>query len=156
MLSEGEFPEYGGSALLTAVGSIEERDQGELRAALRSWVVDWTHRIEVPAVRQVADQVAAPVRRLVEAVVDVLLERRPAEQVRRWVSREVFVLLSTVAHRRAAARFAARSMVRSIRLHVPAPDAVESTVLVQDGPRGKGRGAAFRAHGASGRGALPG
>jgi Family of unknown function (DUF6459) len=66
--------------------------------------------------------------------VDVLLERRPAEQVRRCVSREVFSLLSTAAPRRAA-RFAARAMVRSIRLHAPAADAVESTVLVQDGPR---------------------
>jgi hypothetical protein len=74
-------------------------------------------------------------RRLVEAVVDVLLERRPAEQVKRWVSREVFGLLSTVTQRRAVTRFAARSMVRSIRLHTPGPDAVESTVLVQDGPR---------------------
>ncbi len=26
-------------------------------------------------------------------------------------------------------------MVRSIRMHAPGPDAVESTVLVQDGPR---------------------
>jgi hypothetical protein len=77
----------------------------------------------------------AVVRRLVEAVVDVLLERRPAEQVRRWVSREVFGLLSSVAQRRASIRFAARSTVRSIRLHAPALDAVESTVLVQDGPR---------------------
>jgi uncharacterized protein DUF6459 len=77
----------------------------------------------------------AVVRRLVEAVVDVLLERRSAEQVRRWVSREVFGLLSTVAQRRASIRFASRSTVRSIRLHTPALDAVESTVLVQDGPR---------------------
>jgi hypothetical protein len=75
------------------------------------------------------------VRRLAEAVVDVLLERRPAEQVRRWVSRDVFGLLTTGAPRREPARFAARSMVRSIRLHQPAPDAVESTVLVQDGAR---------------------
>lgn len=80
-------------------------------------------------------QPPAVVRRLVEAVVDVLLERRSAEQVRRWVSREVFGLLSTVAQRRASIRFAARSTVRSIRLHTPALDAVESTVLVQDGPR---------------------
>jgi hypothetical protein len=84
-----------------------------------------------------AEQTPPPavVRRLVEAVVDVLLERRSAEQVRRWVSREVFGLLSTVAQRRASIRFAARSTVRSIRLHTPALDAVESTVLVQDGPR---------------------
>jgi hypothetical protein len=84
-----------------------------------------------------AEQAPPPavVRRLVEAVVDVLLERRSAEQVRRWVSREVFGLLSTVAQRRASIRFASRSTVRSIRMHIPALDAVESTVLVQDGPR---------------------
>jgi hypothetical protein len=77
----------------------------------------------------------AGVRRLAEAVVDVLLERRPAEHVRRLVSREVFGLLSSVARRRATARFARRCVVRSIRLHSPASDAVESTVLVQDGTR---------------------
>ncbi len=86
---------------------------------------------------QAGEQTPTPavVRRLVEAVVDVLLERRSAEQVRRWVSREVFGLLSTVAQRRASIRFASRSTVRSIRMHIPALDAVESTVLVQDGPR---------------------
>jgi hypothetical protein len=86
---------------------------------------------------QAGEQAPPPavVRRLVEAVVDVLLERRSAEQVRRWVSREVFGLLSTVAQRRASIRFASRSTVRSIRMHIPALDAVESTVLVQDGPR---------------------
>jgi hypothetical protein len=85
--------------------------------------------------RRPGDGGAAGVRRLAEAVVDVLLERRPAEHVRRLVSREVFGLLSSVARRRATARFARRCVVRSIRLHSPASDAVESTVLVQDGPR---------------------
>ena len=91
----------------------------------------------VGAFEQVGEQVPPPavVRRLVEAVVDVLLERRSAEQVRRWVSREVFGLLSTVAQRRSSIRFASRSTVRSIRMHTPALDAIESTVLVQDGPR---------------------
>jgi Family of unknown function (DUF6459) len=106
----------------------------------RSWVVGWTHRIAPsgtagdPATAIGAVECGPLVRRLVEAVVDVLLERRPAEQVRRCVSREVFSMLSTSAPRRAA-RFAARAMVRSIRLHAPADDAVESTVLVQDGAR---------------------
>jgi hypothetical protein len=133
---------YGRSPLLTAVGTLEralpEPDLPELSGAagaLRSWVVGWTHRLDPLGSRRAAEPNPAGVRRLVEAVVDVLLERRPAEQVRRWVSREVFGLLSTVTQRRAATRFAARSMVRSIRLHAPSADAVESTVLVQDGPR---------------------
>lgn len=113
----------------------EDPELGGAAGALRSWVVGWTHRLDPLGARRAPDQAPAGVRRLVEAVVDVLLERRPAEQVKRWVSREVFGLLSTVAQRRAVTRFAARSMVRSIRLHAPGPDAVESTVLVQDGPR---------------------
>lgn len=113
----------------------EDPELGGAAGALRSWVVGWTHRLDPLGARRAADQPPAGVRRLVEAVVDVLLERRPAEQVKRWVSREVFGLLSTVAQRRAVTRFAARSMVRSIRMHAPGPDAVESTVLVQDGPR---------------------
>lgn len=146
------FASVSRSALLTAAGTIERvepsvdtsADLDRAAGALRSWVVGWTHRFEplgggggssgVDGRRPVEPSPAA-VRRLVEAVVDVLLERRPAEQVKRWVSREVFGLLSTVAQRRAVTRFAARSMVRSIRLHTPGPDAVESTVLVQDGPR---------------------
>lgn len=135
------------SPLLTVVGTLEraapreapqqpeELELGGAAGALRSWVVGWTHRLDPLGARRPAEQPPAGVRRLVEAVVDVLLERRPAEQVKRWVSREVFGLLSTVAQRRAATRFAARSMVRSIRLNAPGPDAVESTVLVQDGPR---------------------
>lgn len=146
------------SALLTAAGTIDRVEPGADTAdaadtdadldraagALRSWVVGWTHRFDPPGYgnsgggntyRRLAEPSPAAVRRLVEAVVDVLLERRPAEQVKRWVSREVFALLSTVTQRRAATRFATRSMVRSIRLHIPGPDAVESTVLVQDGPR---------------------
>jgi hypothetical protein len=136
----------GRSPLLSAAGTIEhagltgyddpvDPELGGAAGALRSWVVGWTHRFDPLGARRAAEPGPAGVRRLVEAVVDVLLERRSAEQVKRWVSREVFGLLSTVAQRRAATRFAARSMVRSIRLHAPGPDAVESTVLVQDGPR---------------------
>lgn len=133
----------GRSALLTAADTIDraepradtDADLDSAAAALRSWVVGWTHRFDPLGSRRAAEPNPAAVRRLVEAVIDVLLERRPAEQVKRWVSREVFALLSTVTQRRAATRFAARSMVRSIQLHAPGPDAVESTVLVQDGPR---------------------
>jgi hypothetical protein len=125
----------------------------EQAGVLRSWVAGWSHRIEMGAAadrggvgsgaedvpdgaqRRPGDSGPAGVRRLAEAVVDVLLERRPAEHVRRLVTREVFGLLSSVARRRATARFARRCVVRSIRLHSPASDAVESTVLVQDGPR---------------------
>lgn len=143
----------GRSALISVAGTVDrardrdraspsvdadmEADAGldSAAAALRSWVVGWTHRFDPLNARRVAEPNPAGVRRLVEAVVDVLLERRPAEQVKRLVSREVFALLTAVAQRRAAARFAPRSMVRSIQLHTPGPDAVESTVLVQDGPR---------------------
>lgn len=107
----------------------------------RSWVVGWTHRV---GLSKPSDSFAgfednefrdAHVRRLVEAVVDVLLERRSADQVRRWVSREVFNLLTIEAPRREPARFAPRATIRLVRLHQPAPGAVESTVLVQDGSR---------------------
>lgn len=149
-----EFP--GRSALISVAGTVERArpgaDGGRARAnadaeneavadldsaaaALRSWVVGWTHRFDPLGGRRSVEPNPAGVRRLVEAVIDVLLERRPAEQVKRLVSREVFGLLTAVAQRRAATRFAARSMVRSIQLHTPGPDAVESTVLVQDGPR---------------------
>ena len=112
-----------------------DADLDSAAAALRSWVVGWTHRFDPLGARRPAEPSPAGVRRLVEAVIDVLLERRPAEQVKRWVTREVFGLLTAVTQRRPATRFAARSMVRSIQLHTPGPDAVESTVLVQDGPR---------------------
>jgi len=149
-----EFP--GRSALISVAGTVEraspsadavrsrpgadadgetDADLNSAAAALRSWVVGWTHRFDPLVGRRSIEPNPAGVRRLVEAVIDVLLERRPAEQVKRLVSREVFGLLTAVAQRRAATRFAARSMVRSIQLHTPGPDAVESTVLVQDGPR---------------------
>ncbi len=133
----GTIERAGTDAAATAIDTTANAaaDLGGAAGALRSWVVGWTHRFDPLGARQAAEPSPAGVRRLVEAVIDVLLERRPAEQVKRWVSREVFGLLSTVAQRRAATRFAARSMVRSIRMHVPGPDAVESTVLVQDGPR---------------------
>lgn len=131
---EDEF-DYGGGGVELNRDRCEDPQLGGAAGALRSWVVGWTHRLDPLGARRAPDQAPAGVRRLVEAVVDVLLERRPAEQVKRWVSRDVFGLLSTVAQRRAVTRFAARSMVRSIRLHAPGPDAVESTVLVQDGPR---------------------
>jgi uncharacterized protein DUF6459 len=148
------FP--GRSALISVAGTVEraspsadavrsrpsaeadseaDADLDSAAAALRSWVVGWTHRFDPLGGRRSVEPNPAGVRRLVEAVIDVLLERRPAEQVKRLVSREVFGLLTAVAQRRAATRFAARSMVRSIQLHTPGPDAVESTVLVQDGPR---------------------
>lgn len=133
-LPEEDDYEYCGGGELNRE-RCEDPELGGAAGALRSWVVGWTHRLDPLGARRAPDQPPAGVRRLVEAVVDVLLERRPAEQVKRWVSRDVFGLLSTVAQRRAVTRFAARSMVRSIRLHAPGPDAVESTVLVQDGPR---------------------
>ena len=55
--------------------------------------------------------------------------------MRRWVSRDVFRSLTAPIEGDRARRFAARSMLRSLRLHHPAADAVESTVLIQEGER---------------------
>lgn len=126
------------------------------RGWLRSWVTGWTHRLDVRGLqeRPYAEPVAG-VGRLAEAVVDVLLERRPLEQMRRWLSREVVGMLTPAqggsgsasgggngsGNGRAGAveqrtpRFASRSMIRSVRLHQPAAGIVESTVVVQDGQR---------------------
>lgn len=150
------------SALLAVAGTVDrsganadaaddtDAELDKAAGALRSWVVGWTHRLDPLGSRRATEPTPAGVRRLAEAVIDVLLERRPAEQVKRWVSREVFALLSTVAHRRTVTRFAARSMVRSIQLHAPGPDAVESTVLVQDGPRVRAVALRFERTGSAG------
>ena len=103
------------------------------RGWLRSWVTGWTHRLEAGGLPQ--GEPIAGVGRLAEAVVDVLLERRPVEQMRRWLSRDVAGLLTAPGTRRGAPRFASRSMIRSVRLHQPAAGIVESTVVVQDGSR---------------------
>ncbi|MBR7827267.1 hypothetical protein KDK95_13200 [Actinospica sp. MGRD01-02] len=124
------------------------------RGWLRSWVTGWTHRLEVDPLGLPQPEPIAGVGRLAEAVVDVLLERRPLEQMRRWLSRDVAGQLTPQAAGRVgygfeaaaealavapadrrASRFAARSMIRSVRLHQPAAGIVESTVIVQDGPR---------------------
>jgi hypothetical protein len=123
------------------------------RGWLRSWVTGWTHRLDVDTRGLPQAEPIAGVGRLAEAVVDVLLERRPLEQMRRWLSRDVVGLLSApgfaggvasgggsvgggpAAPERRAPRFASRSMIRSVRLHQPAAGIVESTVVVQDGSR---------------------
>lgn len=134
------------------------------RGWLRSWVTGWTHRLDVDPRGLPQAEPIAGVGRLAEAVVDVLLERRPLEQMRRWLSREVAGMLTApggaavglgapdgarlpsalpgassavpgTADERRMPRFAARSMIRSVRLHQPATGIVESTVVVQDGPR---------------------
>ena len=135
------------------------------RGWLRSWVTGWTHRLEVDGRGLPQAEPIAGVGRLAEAVVDVLLERRPLEQMRRWLSRDVVGLLTApapgvagaagavgaaggvgavavpgpgggaAAAERRAPRFASRSMIRSVRLHQPAAGIVESTVVVQDGTR---------------------
>jgi hypothetical protein len=131
------------------------------RGWLRSWVTGWTHHLEVDARGLPQAEPIAGVGRLAEAVVDVLLERRPLEQMRRWLSREVAGMLTVpglpgggaaglgdgldgarvpavsggAPYERRAPRFAARSMIRSVRVHQPATGIVESTVVVQDGPR---------------------
>lgn len=153
----GALADYGGAA--TPPGQ---------RGWLRSWVTGWTHRLDVDPLGLPKTEPIAGVGRLAEAVVDVLLERRPLDQMRRWLSRDVVGQLtspnglgspvgalagpaggaaggpsgqsgpigtSPVAGERRAARFASRSMIRSVRLHQPAAGIVESTVVVQDGTR---------------------
>ncbi|HWG27869.1 Rv3235 family protein [Actinospica sp.] len=146
------------------------------RGWLRSWVTGWTHCLDVDPLGMPQPEPIAGVGRLAEAVVDVLLERRPLEQMRRWLSRDVAGQLmphpptqqqphggglaggsgvgtttraagtapnSSIpsaigfngSPERRAPRFASRSMIRSVRLHQPAAGIVESTVVVQDGPR---------------------
>jgi hypothetical protein len=128
------------------------------RGWLRSWVTGWTHRLEVDPLGLPKAEPIAGVGRLAEAVVDVLLERRPLDQMRRWLSRDVLGQLtapnglgapvgapvaapggpigtSPVAGECRVPRFASRSMIRSVRLHQPAAGIVESTVVVQDGAR---------------------
>ena len=139
----GSLAEYGGAG--TPTGQ---------RGWLRSWVTGWTHRLEVDQRGLPQAEPIAGVGRLAEAVVDVLLERRPLEQMRRWLSRDVAGLLTVPAPapgrvvgaaaaagaaagvgERKIPRFAARSLIRSVRLHLPAAGIVESTVVVQDGTR---------------------
>jgi hypothetical protein len=200
------------------------------RGWLRSWVTGWTHCLDVDPLGLPQPEPIAGVGRLAEAVVDVLLERRPLEQMRRWLSRDVVGQLTgpnglgglanaggltsvggfagagssvsggsggaggggglggrSGANGRSSAggmngksgksasgskggtgsagagpaapsptgssalngaigvgpsggerrtpRFASRSMIRSVRLHQPAVGIVESTVVIQDGPR---------------------
>lgn len=103
-----------------------------------SWVLGWAHWLDPqdPRTHYPMDEDGGmAVRRIAEAVVEVLLEHRSVEQVRRWVSRDVFRSLSSPAETGRARRFAARSMLRSLRLHHPAAGAVESTVLIQEGER---------------------
>jgi hypothetical protein len=166
----GALADHGGAA--TALGGG--------RGWLRSWVTGWTHSLDVDPLGLPQPEPIAGVGRLAEAVVDVLLERRPLEQMRRWLSRDVLGQLTApyggvsglasassgvsagggvasgpaapspsgpggVANaavgagpagaERRAPRFASRSMIRSVRLHQPAAGIVESTVVVQDGPR---------------------
>jgi hypothetical protein len=147
----GALADYGGAGGAAAAQ----------RGWLRSWVTGWTHRLDVDPLGLPQPEPIAGVGRLAEAVVDVLLERRPLEQMRRWLSRDVAgqlmpqplpqhraahalgtdpqaVTAATAAAAAAAERrprFASRSMIRSVRLHQPAAGIVESTVVVQDGTR---------------------
>ena len=135
-ITEVRFPD---SRLQRTAGTLSEwGGTGAVpgqRGWLRSWVTGWTHRLEVDARGLATPEPTAGVGRLAEAVVDVLLERRPVEQMRRWLSRDVAGLLTAPGTRRGPARFAARSMIRSVRLHQPAAGIVETTVVVQDGTR---------------------
>jgi Family of unknown function (DUF6459) len=155
------------------------------RGWLRSWVTGWTHRLEVDPLGLPKAEPIAGVGRLAEAVVDVLLERRPLDQMRRWLSRDVLGQLSSpnglgtpvgalagpvmapggpsgpigtspVAGERRVPRFASRSMIRSVRLHQPAAGIVESTVVVQDGTRVRAVALRFEQSALVGQGQGPG
>lgn len=78
----GALADHGGSGL------------GPQRGWLRSWVTGWTHRLDADPRGLPQTEPIAGVGRLAEAVVDVLLERRPLEQMRRWLSREVVGMLT--------------------------------------------------------------
>ena len=65
------------------------------RGWLRSWVTGWTHRLDVDPLGLPKTEPIAGVGRLAEAVVDVLLERRPLDQMRRWLSRDVLGQLTS-------------------------------------------------------------
>jgi hypothetical protein len=130
------------AAALTGAGPAPDRPGfdtvGSRQGRMHSWVLGWAHWFDPQDPRTLYpmdEDGGLAVRRIAEAVVEVLLEHRSVEQVRRWVSREVFRSLSTPAESGRARRFAARSMLRSLRLHHPAADAVESTVLIQEGER---------------------
>jgi Family of unknown function (DUF6459) len=129
-------------AALTEAGPERARTEfdvvGSRQGRMHSWVLGWAHWFDPQDPRglyPMDEDGGLAVRRIAEAVVEVLLEHRSVEQVRRWVSREVFRSLSSPAESGRARRFAARSMLRSLRLHHPAADAVESTVLIQEGER---------------------
>lgn len=129
-------------AALTDAGTAPDRPGfdavGSRQGRMHSWVLGWAHWFDPQdprALYPMDEEGGLAVRRIAEAVVEVLLEHRSVEQVRRWVSREVFRSLSAPAEAGRARRFAARSMLRSLRLHHPAADAVESTVLIQEGER---------------------
>ena len=111
---------------------------GSRTGRVHSWVLGWAHWFDPQDPRTLYpmdEDGGLAVRRIAEAVVEVLLEHRSVEQVRRWVSRDVFRSLTTPVEGGRPRRFAARSMLRSLRLHHPAADAVESTVLIQEGER---------------------
>jgi Family of unknown function (DUF6459) len=133
-------------AVFTRAGDPETRDANALCAPesagrpgrMHSWVLGWAHWFDPQDPRTLYpmdEDGGLAVRRIAEAVVEVLLEHRSVEQVRRWVSRDVFRSLTAPVEGGRPRRFAARSMLRSLRLHHPAADAVESTVLIQEGER---------------------
>lgn len=95
------------------------------------------------------DAVATPVtelpcpedlaRRLVQAVVDVVRGHRPASQVLRWTTPEVYSQLRQrarleQAHVRPGGR---RPVVRSLRTHPGGPHGIEVSAVVLDGSRAR-------------------
>jgi hypothetical protein len=91
--------------------------------------------------------------RLVQAIVEVLAGDRPASQLVRWTSEEVYVTVSrraTLAHTARAARPGpVRPVVRSVRVTEPADGVAEGCALVQRGVRATA--VALRLEGIDGR-----
>ncbi|MFP5336653.1 MAG: Rv3235 family protein [Actinomycetes bacterium] len=95
-------------------------------------------------------------RALVQAVVEVLAGTRPAAQLVRWLSADVYAALqrraalaARLARPAAASGPARRPVVRAVRTSAPADGVVEASAVVLD--RGRIRAVAVRLEGLDGR-----
>ena len=92
--------------------------------------------------------------RLVQALVEVQAGDRPASQLVRWTSEEVYAAVARQAHqsrgaRRPAPRAGVRPIVRSVHVCEPADGVAEACALVQRGTRASA--VALRMEGVDGR-----
>ena len=138
-------PSQGTLALAFATAVLDVRDEEDVWAAPQP-----------TATRDLPDP-AATCAALVQAVVEVLAGTRPAGQLVRWLSADVY----TGLQRRAALaarvqrrterpqRQARRPVVRRVRMCTPADGVVEASAVVLD--RGRVRAVAVRIEGLDGR-----